>query len=73
MAEETISSIEDLARCLKRRREELGMTQKQLAEYCNLSHNGISRIELAEKSLRFSTLLKLSKFLGFKVALRIED
>jgi predicted transcriptional regulator len=73
MKENSISNETDLALALKSRRKELGITQKELADYCDLSHNGISRIEVADKSLRLSTLLKISKILGFKVVLKMEE
>lgn len=73
MIDELVMSEKVLADVLKKRRKELGITQKELADFCDLSHNGISRIEMADKSLRLSTLLKISKMLGFKVILRMED
>ena len=73
MREESITNETELAKALKTRRKELRITQKKLADYCDLSHNGISRIEVADKSLRLSTLLKISKILGFKVILRMEE
>ncbi len=71
--DENIKSEADLGKVLKNRRNELHITQKQLADFCDLSHNGISQIEMGEKSVRLSTLLKLGKMLGFKVVLRMED
>ncbi|WP_127716717.1 helix-turn-helix domain-containing protein [Halobacteriovorax sp. HLS] len=62
-----------LAKALKERRKELGVTQKDVAKLCNLSHNGISRIEVADSDIKLSTLLKMSKLLGFKVILEMED
>ncbi len=62
-----------LAKALKERRKELGVTQKDVAKLCNLSHNGISRIEVADSDIKLSTLLKMSKLLGFKVTLEMED
>jgi len=73
MMEKHITNETELAKVLKSRRKELDITQKELADFSNLSHNGISRIELADKSLRLSTLLKLGKILGFKVILKMED
>lgn len=73
MKDEIIKSEAELGKVLKGRRNELNITQKQLADYCNLSHNGISQIEVGEKSIRLSTLLKLGKILGFKVVLKMED
>ena len=63
----------DLPQALKGRRKELGITQKSLADFCNLSHNGISRIEVADSDIKLSTLIKISKILGFKITLEMED
>ena len=73
MDEDTISSEAELGKVLKRRRQELKITQKELADYCDLSHNGISHIEIGEKSVRLSTLVKLGKILGFKILLQMEE
>lgn len=62
-----------LAKALKERRKELGVTQKDLAKLCNLSHNGISRIEVADSDIKLSTLLKLGKLLGFSVTLEMDE
>ncbi|STX41024.1 transcriptional regulator, y4mF family [Legionella donaldsonii] len=68
-----IKSLEELADVLKNRRRELNITQKSLADFCNLSHNGISRIELAQSDAQLSTILKMSKVLGFKIILEMEQ
>lgn len=68
-----ILSLQDLADTLKSRRKELDITQKQLADFCNLSHNGISRIELGDSDVKLSTLLKMSKLLGFTIVLDMAD
>ncbi|MBC7421466.1 MAG: helix-turn-helix transcriptional regulator [Bdellovibrio sp.] len=62
-----------LAKALKARRKELQITQKALADFCNLSHNGISRIELADSDIKLSSLIKMSKILGFKIILGMEE
>lgn len=68
-----INSTEKLAEVLKMRRHQLKITQKSLADFCNLSHNGISRIELGESDVQLSTILKMSKVLGFKIILEMES
>ncbi|NCT57171.1 MAG: helix-turn-helix domain-containing protein [Legionella sp.] len=68
-----IQSKKELAEVLKMRRHQLKITQKSLADFCNLSHNGISRIELAQSDVQLSTLLKMSKVLGFKIVLEMES
>ncbi len=73
MSNHTINSPEELAKILKMRRHQLKITQKTLADFCNLSHNGISRIELGLNDVQLSTILKLSKVLGFKIILEMES
>jgi transcriptional regulator with XRE-family HTH domain len=68
-----ISNERELAKALKGRRKKLNITQKSLADFCNLSHNGISRIEMADSDIKLSTLVKVSKILGFKITLEMED
>jgi ribosome-binding protein aMBF1 (putative translation factor) len=69
----TFESIENLVKFLRQRREELGISQKELAQLCNLSHNGISKLETDKREVKLSTLLKMSKILGFKLALEVEE
>jgi transcriptional regulator with XRE-family HTH domain len=68
-----IENTKDLAKLLKSRREELGISQKELAKLCDLSHNGISKFENDEREVKLSTLIKLGKFLGLKLMLKIEE
>ena len=68
-----VTSLKQLGDLLKERRRELGATQKDLAEFCDLSHTGIGHIERGQKDVKFGTLLKLSQFLGFKINFELED
>ncbi|MEZ4818575.1 MAG: helix-turn-helix transcriptional regulator [Bdellovibrionota bacterium] len=69
---ENIQNERMLGEILKKRRKELGLTQKDVAKYCRLSSNGLSQIELGHKSIRLGTLLRLSKMLGFTIQLEME-
>ena len=76
MAIRTIKSTKDLSQYLKKRREELGISQSELARLCDLSLNGISKLESnkdGSREVKLSTLFKLSKFLGFELALKVEE
>ena len=68
-----LKSLSELGALLRERRRELGITQKELAKFCNLSHTGIGRIEMAQNDVKFETLLKLSKFLGLAIVIKVED
>lgn len=66
-------SLQELGDLLRKRRKELGITQKELAKYCNLSHTGIGRVELGQNDVKFETLLKLSTFLGFEFSITMDE
>jgi transcriptional regulator with XRE-family HTH domain len=68
-----IKSLEQLGSLLKSRRKSLKVSQINLAKFTNLSHTGIGRIELAQNDVKLSTLLKLSRILGFKIKIELED
>lgn len=71
----TITSQAELARAIAARRKELGVTQQQLANLCNLSVNGISKFESSEgqREMKISTLLKIGEILGFDFILEGES
>lgn len=58
---------------LKKRRKELAVTQVELAKYCNLSREGILKIESGNSDIQVSTLVKMSKILGFKIVIETEE
>ena len=58
---------------LKDRRKSLDLTQADLAKYCNLSREGVQKIESGQSDIQLKTLVKLSKILGFKIAIETED
>lgn len=68
-----IENPEDITKLVKARREELGLSQKDLAQFCNLSHNGISKMESHKSEIKLTTLLKISQFLGIKLVLEMEE
>ena len=55
-----------IAKWLKTQRQELNMTQKEFASYCNVHHNTVQKIEL-EKEVKDKTLQVFLDKLGFKV------
>ncbi|RLA59888.1 MAG: XRE family transcriptional regulator [Epsilonproteobacteria bacterium] len=68
-----IRNLSELGKALKNRRKDLGITQKELASICNLSHNGISRIEMGESDVKLSTLLKMGQILGIDLILDLGE
>jgi transcriptional regulator with XRE-family HTH domain len=82
---QTFENSKDLVKLLKKRRLELKLSQAELAKLCNLSLNGISKFESSgnnkgssgssssKREIKLSTLFKLSRFLGIKLALKLEE
>ena len=70
-----VHNIKELVEQIKKRRKELGMSQTELAQLCDLSVNGISKFEsnAGEREVKLSTLFKLSEVLGFKLSLEFEE
>ena len=70
-----IKSIKDLVEQIKKRRNELGISQSELAQLSDLSVNGISKFEsnAGEREVKLSTLFKLSEVLGLKLHLEFEE
>jgi len=58
---------------LKNRRKSLSITQLELAKYCNLSREGIQKIESGLSDMQISTLVKMAKILGFKITIETEE
>lgn len=69
-----IENVKDLIEKIKYRRKELGLSQLEVAQLCNLSVNGISKFEsnAGEREVKLSTLFKLSQVLGFNLSLEFE-
>lgn len=70
-----VQSIKHLVEQIKKRRKELGISQAEIAQLCDLSINGISKFEsnAGEREVKLSTLFKLSAVLGFKLHLEFEE
>lgn len=69
-----VTDIKELVEQIKQRRKELGISQADLAQLCDLSVNGISKLESngGQREVKLSTLFKLSEVLGFKLKLEFE-
>ena len=68
-----ISTSPDVGEFIRARRKTLKVTQKDLADLTGLSIDGISRIEKGERSASISTLVTISKILGFRLHLTPEE
>lgn len=55
------------AEAIKARRNEIGMTQQELADICKMPQPSIARIESGDSSPNLTTLLKICEALGLKI------
>ena len=68
-------SREELARLgqsVRIRRGQLGLSQENLADICNLHRTYIGGIERGERNISLITLTRLAKALGIKVSELVE-
>jgi ribosome-binding protein aMBF1 (putative translation factor) len=56
---------------LRQAREEAGLTQEQVAERLETKKSAISRIENSAGSIRFSTLERYARAIGWQLALEL--
>ena len=65
-----IEEMEMLAEIISRvieRRNELGLTQRELADICGLPHSSVARIEACNVKPKVDTLIKIMAPLGLKL------
>ncbi|MBQ8800022.1 MAG: helix-turn-helix transcriptional regulator [Lachnospiraceae bacterium] len=52
-----------------KQRNELGLSQRELASLCNIPQSSVARIESFQTTPNLSTLLKLFRVLGLKISI----
>lgn len=65
-----LKDISEVGNFIKSQRKEMNITQEELANFAGLSRVGVVKFEKDEGDIKFSTLLKVVKFLGFEIVLR---
>jgi transcriptional regulator with XRE-family HTH domain len=72
-ARERLAPYEGIARYVTRRRAELELTQKQLAERMGTSHSAISRVESGQHRTSVATLERLAQALDVRFVMGFES
>jgi predicted transcriptional regulator len=70
-ADRQVKPYYELVKAIIHRRNELGLTQKDLAEKANTHQSRISKIESAEHDIRLSTLIQIAEALDTEVSIRL--
>lgn len=64
---EEIEEVSSIVSSIIRRRQELGMSQRTLAERCGIPQSSIARIEALKTTPKLDTLVKLMQALNLKL------
>lgn len=64
---EEIEEVSNIVSSIIRRRQELGISQRTLAERCGIPQSSISRIETLKTTPKLDTLVKLMQALNLKL------
>lgn len=70
--ERDITDIEaqaDIISAMIKQRNELGLSQRELAFLCNIPQSSVARIESFQTTPNLATLLKLFRVLGLKISI----
>lgn len=64
---EKIEEVSNIVSSIIRRRQELGISQRTLAERCGIPQSSIARIETLKTTPKLDTLVKLMRALNLKL------
>ena len=64
---EEIEEVADIVSSIIRRRQELGISQRMLAERCGLPQSSVARIETLKTTPKLDTLVKLMQAINLKL------
>lgn len=64
---EEIEEVSDIVSSIIRRRQELGISQRTLAERCGIPQSSVARIETLKTPPKLDTLVKLLQALNLKL------
>ncbi len=73
-AKNDIEQMEELASivgAIIEKRNELGLSQRQLAEICGIPQSSVARIETLKNTPNLDTLLKIMQHLGLKLTVSV--
>lgn len=68
-----VRTPEDLARIVRERRRELGLSQEDLAGVIGVHRMFVSQLEAGKRSMRLESVLRLVQALGLDIELRPRD
>jgi len=73
LVDKRTEAAQQLGNAIRQRRKSFGVTQRALAEMCDLAPNTIIQLERGTGNARLTTLLRITGVLGLDLALRPQD
>lgn len=70
---EEIAALSDIIDVVIKRRNDLGMSQRDLADECGIPQSSVSRIESMKTTPNFLTMLKILQPLGLELSVNLKD
>ena len=65
-----VKEISEVGSFIKNQRNEMDVTQNELANFAGLTRVGIAKLENSDNDIKLSTLLKVVNLLGFEIVLK---
>ena len=65
-----VESISQIVGAMIERRHDLALSQRDLADLCGLPHSSVARIELGKSTPNLTTLIKILRELGLRLAIQ---
>ena len=68
-----IAALSEIINVLIKRRNSLGMSQRDLASECGIPQSSVSRIESMKPTPNFMTMLKILQPLGLEISVNLKE
>jgi DNA-binding XRE family transcriptional regulator len=65
-----VESISQIVGAMIERRHDLALSQRDLADLCGLPHSSVARIESGKSTPNLTTLIKILRELGLRLAIQ---
>lgn len=70
MKSESINSMQDLGDLVRRRRKEVGMSQRELAGFAGVGTRSVSQVEGGKATTQADVIFRLTRALGIELEAR---
>jgi len=64
---DTMNNLMSTASAIKTRRKALGLTQRDVADLCNIQRQTVGRLERADPNVSFGTAMRVADALGIRI------